>query len=103
MTREDLERWEAELTPLVPVAGAPVVALEHSREFNRSVDELRAALLEPARDLLARGAPLNELPDCLHRAVAELSFWRRVLRGVHGEAFQPEPPRPDGLLRYLMS
>jgi hypothetical protein len=103
MTREDLDRWEAELTPLVPAAGASAVAREHSRELNRSVDDLRAALLEPARALLARGAPLGELPGCLQRAVAELSFWRRVLQGVHGAQLQPEPARPDGLLRYLMS
>ena len=100
--RDRLERCAAALAPLVPVAGAPVAAIEPAREFNRDVEAVRAALLEPARDLLARGAALHGLPACLERAVAELAFWRRVLVRVHPEAYPSDEARPEFLIRYLV-
>jgi hypothetical protein len=103
MTREDLRRCEAELVPLVAVAGASEIARELARSFNRSVDDVRAALLEPARILLERGAPAAALPEALRRSVAELSFWRRVIVAVHAGAYRPEAWPADCLLRYLLS
>lgn len=100
---EELQRCEAELSPLVATDWACALAREHARSFNESVADVRAALLEPARDLSARGAALHELPACLRKSVAELAFWRRVLLKVHGAALGPEPARPDYLLRYLTS
>ena len=102
MTRQEIQGCEAELAPLVPREGAPPVVLEHARSFNENVEDVRAALLEPAKAALERGALLLELAACLERAVAELAFWRRVLRKVHGDAFRPEPARPDYLLRWVM-
>jgi hypothetical protein len=103
MTREDLRRCEAELVPLVPVAGASDLARELALSFNRSVDDVRAALLEPARILLERGGPAGDLPECLQRTVAELSFWRRVLVGVNAGAYRPDAWPADCLVRYLLS
>lgn len=102
MTKEQLQRCEAELTPLVPREGSPAVALEQARSFNQSVADVRAALLEPARELSRRGSRLHELPACLEKAVAELAFWRRVLRKMYAEAFGPEPAASDYLLRYVL-
>jgi hypothetical protein len=103
MTREELQRCDGELSPLVPADWACSLAREHARSFNENVADVRAALLEPARDLFERNSPLHELPDCLEKAVAELAFWRRVLLKVHGAAFGSEPVRSDYLLRYLTS
>jgi hypothetical protein len=103
MTREELQHCDAELSLLVPAEWACSLAREHARSFNQDVADVRAALLEPARDLFERGAPLRELPACLEKAVAELAFWRRVLLEVHGAAFGPEPARSSYLLRYLTS
>lgn len=103
MTREDLQRFDAELSPLVTQRWACPLAVEQARSYNDRVADVRAALLEPARDLLERSAPLHELPSCLEKAVAELAFWRRVLQRVHGAALEDEPGEPDYLLRYLTS
>jgi hypothetical protein len=99
--RERLERCDAELRPLVPGDRASALALEHARSFNENVAAVRAALLEPAMDLLERGSPVRDLAACVEKSVAELAFWRRVLRGVHGDALGPEPGRSDYLLRWL--
>jgi len=103
MTREELQRCDEELRPLVPSETSSAVAREHARSFNEDVAAVRAALLEPARDLLERGSPVRDLAACLQRSVAELTFWRRVLVRVHGDALGPEPARSDCLLRYVMS
>ncbi len=103
MTHEDLQRYDAELSALVAREDAPAVAREHARSFNQSISEVRAALLEPARDLGARGRPLHELPACLEKAVAELAFWRRVLLKVHGPALGPDHAGSEYLVRYLRS
>jgi hypothetical protein len=99
--RERLQRCDAELRPLVPGEGASPFAREQARSYNEDVALVRGALLEPALDLLARGAALRELPACLEKSVAELAFWRRVLRGMHGDALGPEPERSDYVLRWL--
>ncbi len=100
--RERLERCEAELRPIVPGAGASALAREQARSYNDDVALVRGALLEPALDLLARkGAPPRELASCLEKAVAELAFWRRVLRRMHGDALGPEPGRADYLVAWL--
>lgn len=99
--RERLKRCEAELRPLVAAESAPPLAREQVRSYNEDVALVRGALLEPALDLLAKGAALRELPGCLEKSVAELAFWRRVLRGMHGEALGREPERSDYLLRWL--
>lgn len=98
---ERLERCDAELTPLVPTERASGLARELARAYNEDVALVRGALLEPALDLLAKGAALRDLPACLERSVAELAFWRRVLRGMHGDALGPEPAPSDYLLRWL--
>ncbi len=99
--RERLQRCDAELHPLVPTERASPIAREQVRSYNEDVALVRGALLDPALDLLARGSPLRELPACLEKSVAELAFWRRVLRSMHGEALGPEPERSDYLLRWL--
>ncbi len=96
-----LERCDAELHLLVPTEQASPLAREQVRSYNEDVVLVRGALLEPARDLLAKGAALRDLPACLEKSVAELAFWRRVLRGMHGDALGPEPERSDYLLRWL--
>jgi len=101
MTRQALQRCDAELCPLVAREGASSVAREHVRSFNEDVADVRAALLGPASDLLERGTLFQELAACLEKAVAELVFWRRVLRKVHGDALGPEPARPDYLLPWV--
>ncbi len=99
--RERLERCDAELRPLVPGEGASPLARVQARAFNEDVALVRGALLEPALDLLRKGSIPRELPACLEKSVAELAFWRRVLRRMHGDALGPEPERSDYLLRWL--
>ena len=99
--RERLARCDAELRPIVTEARASALAREQARAYNEDVALVRGALLEPALDLLAKGATLRDLPACLERSVAELAFWRRVLRRMHGDALGPEPERPEYLLRWL--
>ena len=99
--RERLARCDAELRPLTAGEGASALARAQARAYNEEVALVRDALLEPALDLLAKGATLRELPACLEKSVAELSFWRRVLRGLHGEALGPEPGRPEFLMAWL--
>lgn len=103
MDRGDLERAAAELIPLVPRAWACPLAQEHASSFNDSVAELREAVVGPAFDLVERGAATQELARCVERTVAELAFWRRVLVGLHGDAFEEAPGRNDYLLWYLTS
>jgi hypothetical protein len=99
--RERLSRCDAELRPLVAGERASAIAREQARSYNEDVALVREALLEPALDLLAKGAALRELSACLEESVAELAFWRRVLRRMHGDALGPEPERSDYLLRWL--
>ncbi len=99
--RERLARCDAELRPLVPGDRASPIAREQARAYNDDVALVRGALLEPALDLLAKGAALRELPVCLEKSVAELAFWRRVRPGMHGDARGREPERPDYLLGWL--
>jgi hypothetical protein len=99
--QERLERCDAELHPLVATERASPVAREQARAYNEDVALVRGALLEPALDLLAKGATLRDLPACLEKSVAELAFWRRVLHRMHGDALGPEPERSDYLLRWL--
>ncbi len=99
--RERLQRCDAELRPIVPAADASEIAREHARSYNEEVAVVRAALLEPALDLTARGRGGRELAACLERRVAELAFWRRVLRRAYGDALGPEPSPSDYLQRWL--
>lgn len=99
--RKRLQRCDAELRPLVPSERSSLVARDLARSFNEDVAAVRAALLEPAIELLERGAPVDDLAACLEKRVAELAFWRRVLRSLHAEAFEPETERSDYLLRWL--
>ncbi len=99
--RERLARCDAELRPLVPAERASPLAREQIRSYNEDVALVRGALLEPALDLLAKGAALRELPTCLEKSVAELAFWRRVLHGMHGDALGTEPERAEFLLGWL--
>jgi len=103
MTREDLQRCERELQPLVPHQGAPTFARNVARSFNADVSDVRGALLEPVRVLLERGAAVRDLSACLEKTVAELAFWRRVLLKAHPDAFESAPTPPDYLVRYLLS
>ncbi|HET8541409.1 MAG TPA: hypothetical protein VFL83_16150 [Anaeromyxobacter sp.] len=96
-----LEQCDAELRPLVPAEGSSALAREQARSFNDDVATVRAALLEPAKDLLAKGAPVRDLTACLEKSVAQLVFWRRVLLGMHDGALGPKPERCDYLLRWL--
>jgi hypothetical protein len=99
--RARLARCDAELRPLAPGEGASALARLQARAYNEEVALVRDALLDPALDLLAKGASLRELPACLEKSVAELAFWRRVLRGMHGEALGPEPEPADFLIAWL--
>ncbi len=99
--QERLKRCDAELRPLVPDAQATPLAREQARSYNEDVALVRGALLDPALDLVAKGRVPRELAACLEKSVAELAFWRRVLRRMHGEALGPEPERSDYLLRWL--
>jgi len=99
--RQLLQRCDAELHPLVPAESSSPLAREQARMFNESVADVRAVLLEPAKDLLERGSPNRDLVACLEKSVAELAFWRRVLRSLHGDALGREPARAEYLLRYL--
>lgn len=103
MKRQDLERWEEELRPLVPLEGASPFARQSALAFNTDLDDARGSLLEAARRLLDDGAVNPELKPCLERAVAELAFWRRVLVGVHRKELRSEGSRTDFLVRYLLS
>ena len=99
--RQRLARCDAELRPVIPGEGASGLARAQAGAYNDEVALVREALLEPAQDLLAKGLALRELPACLERSVAELVFWRRVLRSMHGDALGPEPERSDYLLGWL--
>ena len=103
MTRDDLERCERELVPLVPGDGASASARQGARGFNADVCDVRDAILEPFRALLEAGTASPELGACVEKAVAELAFWRRVLVQVHRGQFQPAATSPDFLVRYLLS
>jgi hypothetical protein len=103
MTREDLQRCELELEPLVPLPGVPASAEENARAFNANASDVRAALLEPIRGLLEKGGVIADLTACLEKAVAELAFWRRVLLKVHPGAFGTPAAPSEWLLRYLRS
>lgn len=104
MTREELQRCELELAFLVPREDAGAPARQDARAFNAEVEDVRAALLEPAERLVEKGSALRELAPCLERTVAQLAFWRRVLLSVHRGAFAPEAARrPEYLVRYLLS
>lgn len=102
MTREDLERWEDELKPLVPREGASPFARGNAQAFNADVDDVRAALLEPARRMLDKGSSVEHLAACLERTVAELVFWRKVLLGVHRDGLRNGDARTDFLVEYLL-
>ncbi len=93
---------DAGLAPLVAAPGAPAAAREDALAFNRELEDLREALLEPARALFARGGVSRELRECLERTVVELAFWRRVLVRVHAGALGPDGPRHELLVRYLI-
>jgi len=103
MEGAQLARLEAGLAPLVAAPGAPPAAREDALAFNRDVEDVRGALLEPARALLERGGASRELGECLERTVVELAFWRRVLVRVHAGALGPDGPRPELLVRYLLA
>jgi hypothetical protein len=103
MTAEDLRRCERELVPLVPLEGASAFAREDAREYNADVADVRDAVLEPFRGLLAKGRASPDLADCVERTVAELAFWRRVLVKVHEREYAPPAPASDFLLRYVLS
>lgn len=99
--RDRLQRCEAELRPLVSAAWSCPTAREDARAYNEEVDAVRAALLEPALDLVARGRSVRDLAACLERRVAELAFWRRVLRGLYGDAFGSDASPSDYLVRWV--
>lgn len=103
MTREDLERWEDELRPLVPLDRASPFARENALAFNAEMADVRAALLEPTRRMLDKGSAVEHLAPCLERTVAELAFWRRVLLDVHRDGLRAAERPPDYLVRYLLS
>ncbi len=103
MTDEDLGRLERELAALVPGEGADAFARQDANAFNAELGDVRDALLEPARDLLAKGSAAPELGECLERTVAQLAFWRRVLLRVHERAFDDAGPGEAYLVRYLLS
>jgi len=103
MTREDLERCERELVPLVPSEGASPFAREVARAFNADVSDAREAVLEPFRHLLEKGSANRELGACVEKTVAELAFWRRVLVRAHQGEFRSAASSPDFLVRYLLS
>ncbi len=103
MTREDLERWEGELKPLVPVEGASPYARGNALAFNAELNEVKGALLEPARRLLEKGSSPDQLGSCLERTVAELAFWRRVLLRVHRDGLRAANAPDDFLVKYLLS
>ncbi len=103
MTREDLERWERELEPLVPLEGASAFARGDALAFNADVKDVKAALIEPALRLLEKGSAAEHLAPCLERTVAELAFWRRVLVNVHRDALRAKDAPKAFLVRYLLS
>jgi hypothetical protein len=103
MTREDLERWEGELKPLFPAEGASPYARGNATAFNAELNEVKGALLDPARRLLEKGSTPDQLASCLERTVAELAFWRRVLLGVHRDGLRAVDAPDEFLVRYLLS
>jgi hypothetical protein len=103
MTQEDLNLWERELQPLVPAEGADAFARGDASSYNASVEDVRAALLEPARHLVEKGSDAEPLAKCLERTVAELAFWRRVLVKVHRAELRSAETPPEFLVRYLLS
>lgn len=103
MTRQDLERYERELLPLVPEEGASAFARAQALAFNAELGDVREALLEPSRGLLEKGTTSLELGTCLAKTVAELAFWRRVLVRMHPGEFRSAATSPDFLVRYLLS
>lgn len=103
MTRQDLERCERELVPLVPNEGASPFARQDARAFNADVNDVREAVLDPFRGLLEKGNASPELGACVEKTVAELAFWRRVLVKVHEGEFRSAAISPDFLVSYLLS
>ncbi len=103
MTREDLKRWEEELQPLVPAESADAFTRGDAAAYNASVEEVRAALLDPALHLLEKGSSTDKLAPCLERTVAELAFWRRVLVETHRDGLRAAPRSPEFLVQYLLS
>ena len=103
MTREDLKRWEDELKPLVPLENASPFARGNAQTFNADVDDVRAALLDPARRMIEKGSSVEHLAACVERTVAELVFWRRVLLEVHRDGLRAADARTDFLVDYLLN
>ncbi len=103
MTEQDLRKLEVELKALVPAEGADAFARQDATAFNAEVSDVRDALLEPARALLAKGSASPDLAACVERTIAELAFWRRVLLKVHGLAFGDADRSADYLVHYLLS
>lgn len=103
VTRQDLERCERELMPLVPNEWASAYAREDARAFAADVSAARDAVLEPFRGLLEKGDANPELGACVLKTVAELAFWRRVLEKVHQGQFRTAATSPDFLVSYLLS
>ncbi len=103
MTPQDLKRLEQELQPLVPAESADPLARGDVLSYNENVEEVRTALLEPARRLLEKGSATDQLGPCLERTVAELAFWRRVLVNVHREGLRSASTPPEFLVHYLLS
>jgi hypothetical protein len=103
MTLEDLQRFDLELQPLVPLEGACTFALESARSFNADANDLRSWLVESVGGLVEKGRVDSDLASCLERTVAELAFWRRVLLKLHPGDFASAPSPPDFLVGYLLS
>lgn len=103
MTRDDLELWEQQLAPLEPAEGASALARGDVTSYNESLEDVKAALLEPARRLLEKGLAAEHLGSCLERTVAELAFWRRVLLAVHRDGVRSADAPPGFLVSYLLS
>jgi hypothetical protein len=103
MTQQDLDRWQAELAPLVPLGAASPTARENALRFNADASDVEVLLLSPARRLLEGGSPLEDLAPCLEQVVVELAFWRRVLLGVHRQELGGDASRPELLVGYLLS
>jgi hypothetical protein len=99
MTRDDLLRWEQELTPLVPIEGASPLARNDAFAFNDDAKDAMDALREAVRE----SSRLPHVEPVVERRVAELAFWRRVLVDVHGGELRSDQARPDVLVRYLLS
>ncbi len=103
MTREDLTRCEAALEPLTVLEGASPVAVENASTYNTEASDARAAVLDPVRALLEKGAVIPELTACLQKFAAELAFWRRVLVSMHPGAFRTSMAPSECVVRYLLT